>query len=107
MIDLTPIVQAVIALCAAFVTAVVIPYIKAKYTNEDISEFMVWVEIGVKAAEQIYKQTDGELKKQYVLTFLAEQGYKVTEDEVDKAIEAVVLEVHSALYGDGYEGSEK
>lgn len=106
MIDLTPIVQAVIALCAVFITAVVIPYIKAKYTSEDISEFMVWVEIGVKAAEQIYKQTDGELKKQYVLTFLAEQGYKVTEDEVDKAIEAAVLELHTAIYGVTYERTE-
>ena len=105
--DVTPIVQALIALCAVFITAVVIPYIKAKYSNEDIAEFMAWVEIGVKAAEQLYNQTDGDVKKAYVLEFLASKGYRVDDVEVENAIESAVLELHAALYGDSYAGTEE
>ena len=105
--DLTPIVQALIAACAALITAVVIPYIRAKYANEDISSLLAWVEIGVKAAEQLYRDTDGPLKKTYVLDFLASKGYCVDNTEVEKAVEAAVLELHSALYGVADAGSEK
>lgn len=106
-IDLTSIVQALVALCAVFITAVVIPYLRAKYANEDLSALLAWVEIGVKAAEQLYRQTDGELKKDYVLEFLASKGYYVDDAEVEKAIEAAVLELHAALYGNAYAGSEE
>lgn len=99
--DVTPVVEALIGLCAVFITAVVIPYVKAKYSNEDITEFMSWVKIGVMAAEQLYDSTKGEQKKSYVLEFLAEKGYKVHELEVENAIEAAVLELHSALYESG------
>lgn len=99
--DVTPVVEALIGLCAVFITAVVIPYVKAKYSNEDITEFMSWVKIGVMAAEQLYDSTKGEQKKSYVLDFLAEKGYKISELEVENAIEAAVLELHSALYESG------
>lgn len=105
--DVTPIVQALIALCAVFITAVVIPYIKAKYSNEDILEFIAWVDIGVKAAEQLYNSTEGDVKKAYVLEFLASKGYRVDDIEVENAIESAVLELHAALYGDSYAGTEE
>ena len=105
--DVTSLVQALIGLCAVFITAIVIPYIKVKYSNEDIAEFMAWVEIGVKAAEQLYKQTDGNAKKAYVLEFLSSKGYCVDGVEVENAIESAVLELHAALYGDRYAGFEE
>ena len=73
--DVTSLVQALIGLCAVFITAIVIPYIKVKYSNEDIAEFMAWVEIGVKAAEQLYKQTDGNAKKAYVSSTKSMTGH--------------------------------
>ena len=97
--NVTPLVQAMIGLCAVFITAIVIPYIRAKHGNENMEEFLAWVEIGVAAAEQLYNQTDGKAKKAYVLTFLANKGYLIDEDEVDKAIEAAVLGLHTSLYG--------
>lgn len=105
--DVTSLAQALIGLCAVFITAIVIPYIKVKYSNEDIAEFMAWVEIGVKAAEQLYKQTNGNVKKAYVLEFLSSKGYRVDGVEVENAIESAVLELHAALYGDRYAGSEE
>ena len=54
MIDLTPIVNAVIALIAAIISVKVIPWIKAKATNEQQAMLRATVKTLVFAAEQIY-----------------------------------------------------
>jgi hypothetical protein len=62
--DITPIVQAVFALVAAIITAIVIPWIKFKTTSEQQDEIKQWVKIAVAAAEQIFVgQGRGEEKK--------------------------------------------
>lgn len=104
--DITQPVIGVIGICVLFVTLVILPLARAKFGNENVEKFMRWVKIGVQAAEQIYAITDGEQKKQYVLAFLEEQGYNVNAAEVDKAIEAAVLELHTAMYGVTYERAE-
>ena len=71
MIDITPIINAVIALLAAGVSVFLIPWIKSKTTDAQRKELLEWVKIGVAAAEQLYEgQGRGEEKKQYVLDFL-------------------------------------
>ena len=55
MIDITPIVNAVIALLAAGVSVFLIPWIKSKTTDEQRKELLEWVKIGVAAAEQLYE----------------------------------------------------
>ena len=52
--DITPVVNAVIALIAAAVTAFVIPWVKSKTTAAQREEINSWVKIAVTAAEQIY-----------------------------------------------------
>lgn len=104
--DITQLVIGVIGICVLFVTMVILPLARAKFGNENVAEFLRWVKIGVQAAEQIYAITDGEQKKKYVLEFLDSKGYDVNEDEVDKAIEAAVLELHTAMYGVTYERAE-
>lgn len=104
--DITQLVIGVIGICVLFVTMVILPLARAKFGNENVEEFLRWVKIGVQAAEQIYAITDGEQKKMYVLEFLDSKGYDVNEDEVDKAIEAAVLELHTAMYGVTYERAE-
>lgn len=98
-LDLTPLFQAVIMLVAVLITTFVVPYIKKKTNAADLGEFQGWVEIAVAAAEQIYKVTDGEKKKQYVLEYLQNKGYSVDVDDLENAIEAAVLKLHNALYG--------
>ena len=91
MIDITPIVNAVIALLAAGVSVFLIPWIKSKTTDEQRKELLEWVKIGVAAAEQLYKgQGRGEEKKKYVLEFLASMGFTVDEEAINAAIEAAV-----------------
>ena len=98
MTDITPIIQAIITLAVALITAFVIPWLKNKIGAQNMDEFMRWVQIAVAAAEQLYESTDGDKKKAYVVNFLASKGFKVDTEELDNAIEAAVLELHNALY---------
>lgn len=52
--------------------------------------------IGAAAAEQLYVgQGRGEEKKQYVLDFLKQKGFKVDEESVVNAIEAIVKQLNT------------
>lgn len=50
-IDITPVVNAVIALAATVVSVFLIPWIKSKTTAQQRSELVAWAKIGVAAAE--------------------------------------------------------
>ncbi len=97
MTDLTPVINAVIALIAALITAFVIPWVKRNTTAKDREEFLKWVEIAVAAAEQLFHTTQGKEKKTYVVQFLQEQGFTFSEAEIDAAIEGAVLKLHREL----------
>ncbi len=98
--DITPIVNAVIALAAAVVTAFVIPWIKSKTTTAQREEIEAWVRIAVTAAEQIYSDAGkGKEKKKYVLDFLAEKNLKIDEESVDLMIESAVKNMNQAFNG--------
>lgn len=95
MIDITPIVNAVIALLAAGVSVFLIPWIKSKTTDAQRKELLEWVKIAVAAAEQLYNgQGRGVEKKQYVLDFLASMGFTVDEEAINAAIEAAVNQLN-------------
>ena len=91
MIDITSIVNAVIALLAAVVSTFLVPWIKGKVEAQKLEKVADWVTIAVSAAEQIYKESGmGEKKKQYVLDFLEDKGLTVDINSVDAMIEAAV-----------------
>lgn len=92
MFDVTPIVQAVIALIAAIVTAFVVPWVKSKTTAAQQEQLLVWAKLAVAAAEQIYAGPGrGEEKKKWVIDWLASKGLKVDEATVEAAVEAAVF----------------
>ncbi len=96
--DITPVVNAVIALIAAVVTAFVIPWVKSKTTAAQREEIEAWVRIAVTAAEQIYSGVGkGKEKKKYVLDFLAEKNLKIDEESVDLMIESAVKEINDTF----------
>ena len=82
--DYTQIISAVIALISALVSAFLIPWLKTKIDADKLQTLRTYVEIGVKAAEQLYTATDGAAKK---------------AETSDKLIEAAVLQLHHELYG--------
>lgn len=91
MTDLTPIVNAVIALIAAIITTFLIPWIKSKIDDAKLAQIVEWVGIAVRAAEQIYNESGmGEKKKQYVLDFLADKGFTIDPNSINAMIEAAV-----------------
>lgn len=99
MTDLTPIINFIIALLGALVTAFVIPWIKRKLSKEDQENLIFWVKIAVSAAQQIYYQSSGAERLKYVLNFLKSKGFDVDLPEVQAAIEAEVLRLHQELEG--------
>ena len=99
MVNLTPIVNATIALAAAFITAFVIPWLKRKTDEQEMQELLKWAEIAVMAAQQLYYQADGEKRLQHALGILADKGFDVHDKAVRSAVEAAVLQLHQALEG--------
>lgn len=96
--DITPIVEAVVAVVCAVVTCVLIPYIKSKTTMEQQQEINAWVKIAVAAAEQIYAGSGrGEEKKAYVVQWLKDWGITVDAEKIDAMIEAAVYELNQGI----------
>lgn len=92
MIDLTPIVETIVALVAAVITAFAIPWLKGKIDADKLEKVKLWVTVAVEAAEQIYVGSGrGEEKKAYVVQFLEEKGFTLDPDSLDKLIEAAVF----------------
>lgn len=100
--DITIIIEAVFALVAAVITAIVIPYIKSRTTAQQQAEINAWVKIAVAAAEQIYTGSGrGEEKKAYVLNWLAEHGVTLDEERINALVEAAVYDLnHGVLKGE-------
>ena len=105
MIDITMIIEATVKLIAAITCVVIIPYIKTLCSASQLKSIDAWIKIAVAAAEQIYTSAQGSEKKQYVMNYLTDKGLKVDTKDLDKLIEASVLELHSELYGKDKEAS--
>lgn len=86
MIDLTPIINAIIALIAAIISVKVIPWIKAKTTNEQQAMLRAAVKTLVFAAEQIYGAGRGEDKLDFVVKQLEKQGFTADRVEIEAAV---------------------
>lgn len=88
-IDLTPIINAVIALIAALVTLRLLPWIKARTTATQQAMLLATTKTLVFAAEQLYQAGEGRQKLAYVKQKLLEKGFAVDLD----AIEAMVTQL--------------
>lgn len=86
MIDLTPIINAIIALIAAIIAHKVIPWLKARTTNEQQAMMRAAVKTLVFAAEQIYGAGKGAEKLNFVTKELRKQGFTVDPVEIEAAV---------------------
>lgn len=96
MMNLTPIINAFIGVLVAFLLAYVIPWIKAKTTAKEREDLLVWVDIAVAAAQQLYYQQDGAKRLAYALDLLECKGFEIDDTVID-AVEAAVLKLHHSL----------
>lgn len=98
MFDITSVVEAVVAVICAVVTAVLVPYIKSRTTATEQAQINGWVRVAVAAAEQLFVGDGrGEEKKAYVLSWLKERNITVDEAKIDALIEAAVFELNQGL----------
>lgn len=99
MIDMTPVVRAIIVLLCAIITCVLVPLIRSKTTLSQRQELADWVQTAVTAAEQIYKGAGrGEEKKLYVQTWLRERNIVINDSEIDAMIESAVHNLNSGTW---------
>ena len=89
------IILAVIPVLCAILTSYIVPYIKAKIGTENLSKYEYWVNIAVKAAEMLWKETGhGSDKKQYVVDFMNNmfnsKKIVITEEQINLLIESAV-----------------
>ncbi len=96
-INLTPIIEAVIALISVIFTVYILPklraYLQEKLSAEQRKTLAEVVGVAVKAAEKLYGSKMGVEKKQYVLNYLENKGIQFDIEEVENLIESFVYEL--------------
>lgn len=85
-IDLTPILQLVIMLLSALVTAFVIPWIKSKAKAQQWEALVNITRTAVFAAEQVYGSGWGRNKLRYAEEYIKTKGYKVDVDLIEATV---------------------
>lgn len=106
--DITHIIGAVITLIVFAVGALLLPLIRQKIGDGNTMELLRWVDIFVRAAEQIFRESGmGAKKKDYVLERLKEKGYIIDLEAVEDMIEAAVLELNRGGWQYDRTGTEK
>ena len=85
-IDLTPILQLVIMLLSAIVTAFVIPWIKSKANAQQWETLVNITRTAVFAAEQVYGSGWGRDKMRYAEEYIKRKGYTVDVDLIEATV---------------------
>lgn len=85
-IDLTPVVQLVIMLVSALITAFVIPWIKAKANDQQWEALVKVTRTAVFAAEQVYGSGWGREKLRYAQEYIRKKGYTVDVDLIEATV---------------------
>ena len=98
MSDITfTVLKIVISVCVTLITAYAIPYLKKQMETEQGAALLDFIDVAVRAAEQTLE--GGKIKKEWVVTFvtnwLNQNGVKISEDQLDKLIEAAVYSMNA------------
>ena len=96
MLDLTPIIQAIIGLAATAITVFLIPWLRERFGNEKLEKARGWVEIAVLAAEKLYGAGNGDAKLAYAEKFLAEHKIKLDVDTLKAMINAEIKKMEQS-----------
>ena len=95
--------KCLVAVCAALVSAYVIPYIRRLSQKEEYQRIVEMIETAVYAAEQTIKgDGKGKEKKeivvQYACEWLNQHGISLTEEQLDALIECAVFNLNTETY---------
>lgn len=90
MVDITPFVEALIALAAAVIATFLIPWLRERYGNETIEKAKNLVHIAVYAAEKLYGAGNGDKKLAYAEQVLAQHKIKLDTATLFAMVEAEI-----------------
>jgi lipopolysaccharide export LptBFGC system permease protein LptF len=90
-IDLTPLLQALIALLSAAVTLKLIPWLNAKTRAQHAALTGATIKTLVFAAEQLFKSGEGTQKIEYVKEELTRRGFAVDLSAIEAAVRELTL----------------
>ena len=90
MIDLTPLLEAIIALAATAITVFLIPWLRKRYDNETLAKARGWVQIAVYAAEKLYGAGNGDKKLAHAEQLLAQHKIKLDTVTLKAMIDAEI-----------------
>lgn len=96
MLDLTPLLEAIISLVATVITIFLIPWLRERFGNEKLNKAKSWVEIAVLAAEKLYGSGNGKKKLAYARSFLAEHNVKLDFDTLKVMVDAEIKKMEQA-----------
>lgn len=104
-IDFTQITLSILIIIVSIITAICakyfIPWLKTKFTDNQLTTIRVVVQALVQAAEQLYEDNDGEKKKIYVLELAQKElnahNIKIDIDVLSAYIESEVLNLKNWL----------
>lgn len=81
-IDITPIIEALIALIAALVAGRLLPWLRERLGAERMAQLEAAYNVAVYAAEEIYRAGHGEQKLEYACAYLEARGFEVDLDRL-------------------------
>ena len=94
---ITKIVEAVVTILLALISAYVIPWLKNKVGDDKYATIIEFAEIVVRSAEKLYTPEEWEKKKEYALELVMAKaesiGLKLDYDEINAIIEGAVQAV--------------
>lgn len=99
MINLTPLLEAIIALLAAVITMYLIPWLREKFSAEQLGKARMWVEVGVYAAEKAYGAGNGDGKLKYVEELLKSKGIRLDTAALMAMVDAEIKKMEQAEKG--------
>lgn len=101
MVNITPVVNAIIALLGVIITCFVIPLVKSVHSKIEDERIQKAVDAACKWAEQTLKNVSGSEKRrrvlEYMQTWLEARGYTYDIDQLDIYLEASVFDLNTPL----------
>ena len=95
LLDLTKLAQAIISLAAGIVSLYLVPWLRSKLTNEQLSKAKSWVQIAVFAAEKLYGAGNGDQKLVYAEGILRKHGIRLDTATLKAMIDAQFNELEN------------
>lgn len=96
------ILKVAVSICAALITAYLIPYLRTLKEDRRYMSLVDMVEVAVRAAEQTFRQSgQGAQKKEEVLNFISEymttHGFSISSYQLDQLIECAVYQMKKEI----------